>query len=178
MTLKNTTEDGFLVVGEFFPGFAQNTICSTDNNDFVQNYCSEELIPTANVLEHALSFGTCNCLIENSIDSMIFPNGSMFNLNYPQGSVLRPCDYQFTERTLKETNNRIEVILVVDRKHMNLDLQPAYQKMRIISVLDGDPLPGMQRKYRTSFLLSRHRDNPVMILPSKTFFCDAGLIAC
>jgi len=82
------------------------------------------------------------------------------------------------ERTLKETNNRIEVILVVDRKHMNLDLQPAYQKMRIISVLDGDPLPGMQRKYRTSFLLSRHRDNPVMILPSKTFFCDAGLIAC
>ena len=101
MTLKNTTEDGFLVVGEFSPGFAQNTIYSIDNNDFVQNYCSEELILTANVLEHAFSFGTRKCVIENSIDCMTFPDGSMFNLNYPQGSVLRPRDYQIMERTLK-----------------------------------------------------------------------------
>lgn len=102
-------------------------------------------------LAHVLPFRTNSYVVDELIDWDDVPNDPIFQLTFPQPGML-------DERDLDEVTSLVQagasgpLQVVVDRIRRRLNPHPAGQLEHNVPRLDGQPLPGLQHKYRETVL--------------------------
>ncbi len=99
-----------------------------------------------------LPFRVNEYVIRQLIDWSAAPDDPLFRLVFPQPGMLRP--HQLSEMLgLVRSGAPAEVVAWTARKiQLELNVHPAGQKVYNVPRLDGEPLPGLQHKYRETVL--------------------------
>ena len=107
-------------------------------------------------------------VIDELIDWTNVPEDPIFQMTFPQRGMLDPM--QLTELTDLITRNAPDDILnaTVRRIQNGLNPHPAGQVELNVPMVNGDPLPGMQHKYRET----------VLFFPSQGQTCHAYCSYC
>jgi KamA family protein len=113
-------------------------------------------------------FRVNNYVVEDLIDWSRVPDDPMFQLTFPQEEMLDRGDF-LRMVDLIESGSSEEVIQGVAREiQYRQNPHPADQMDLNIPILDGEPLPGMQHKYRET----------VLFFPSQGQTCHAYCTYC
>ncbi len=113
---------------------------------------SEERLIEMEVVSNVLPFKTNNYVVEQLIDWDSVPNDPIFNLTFPRKEMLLPHHYEEMEKLIKEKADPKLIKETADRIRMQLNPHPAGQVEHNVPVLNGEPLPGIQHKYRETML--------------------------
>ncbi|KPJ79627.1 MAG: lysine 2,3-aminomutase [Gammaproteobacteria bacterium SG8_30] len=101
---------------------------------------------------HVLPFRTNRYVVDELIDWDNVPDDPMFQLTFPQPGMLEPSDLAHVMTLLREGAARADIRGVADRIRLKLNPHPAGQLEQNVPDLDGEPLPGLQHKYRETLL--------------------------
>ena len=99
-----------------------------------------------------LPFRVNSYVVEELIDWDRVPDDPMFQLTFPQAEMLEPDALARMRDLLRRDAPDGEVREVVRGIQADLDPHPACQHDLNVPRLDGEPLPGMQHKYRETVL--------------------------
>jgi KamA family protein len=128
----------------------------------------EELRWNIQVVGHVLPFKSNRYVIDHLIDWDDVPNDAMFRLTFPQREMLDPVHFDHMAQTLDAGADAKEIKRVADEIRMTLNPHPAGQMEHNVPRLDGQPLNGMQHKYRET----------VLFFPSQGQTCHAYCTFC
>lgn len=120
------------------------------------------------VVAHVLPFKTNNFVIDHLIDWNRVPDDPLFVLTFPQRGMLRPEHYDEIADLVRGGAEPAVVKSTANRIRMLLNPHPAGQVSHNIPTLDGEPLDGMQHKYRET----------VLFFPSQGQTCHAYCSFC
>ncbi|MFX0115908.1 MAG: KamA family radical SAM protein, partial [Candidatus Hodarchaeota archaeon] len=168
MTVEKIYADDITINEEFKSVYAAYSLHNFEKIPQIQEYCSEELIHAMKVVGHVLPFKTNNYVIENLIDWENAPNDPIFMLNFPHKAMLLPHHYKLMEKILEETHDHARIKQLANQIREQLNPQPAGQTTYNIPMLNGEPLPGMQHKYRET----------ILFFPSEGQTCHAYCTFC
>ncbi|MGI6407851.1 MAG: KamA family radical SAM protein [Thiopseudomonas sp.] len=104
------------------------------------------------VVANVLPFRVNQYVIDELIDWTNIPADPIFQLTFPQRGMLAPEDYDRMADVLQREAERSEVQAVANEIREKLNPHPAGQQEMNVPMLDGEPLPGMQHKYRETVL--------------------------
>jgi L-lysine 2,3-aminomutase len=77
----------------------------------------------------------------------------MFKLSIPQPEMLQVDDLNLILATMKQPNtSRVEIRAISESIRERMNPHPAGQKEENVPRLDGEPVPGLQHKYRETVL--------------------------
>jgi KamA family protein len=115
-----------------------------------------------------LPFRTNSYVTDELIDWDEIPGDPMFQLTFPQPGMLEQADLGRMVSLLRggATSNRIKA--AANEIRLKLNPHPAGQLQHNVPRLDGEPLPGMQHKYRDT----------VLFFPSRGQTCHAYCTYC
>ena len=104
------------------------------------------------IISLVLPFRTNTYLIENLIDWRRVPDDPIFQLTFPQRGMIEDDEYRRLRSLVESEAPREQIKAEVHRIRLELNPHPAGQMSHNIPMLDGEPLPGMQHKYRETVL--------------------------
>ena len=112
----------------------------------------EDLRQAVEVVGQVLPFRTNQYVLDTLIDWSRVPDDPIFQLVFPQRSMLEPIDYDAVRTMLEEGASPEELSAEVNRIRLALNPHPAGQLTHNVPALDGRPLQGLQHKYRETVL--------------------------
>lgn len=129
---------------------------------------SEALKFDIEVVGHVLPFKANNFVVDHLIDWENVPDDPLFVLTFPQRGMLKPAHYAEMAELLKSGAVNGELKAAAERIRLQLNPHPAGQVSHNIPSLEGEPLDGMQHKYRET----------VLFFPSQGQTCHAYCSFC
>ena len=115
-----------------------------------------------------LPFRVNNYVVEELIDWDDVPCDPMFQLTFPQEGMLSPEDFECIRSLLNRQASSEEIDQEVRQIRLGLNPHPAGQMDLNVPLMDGEPLSGMQHKYRET----------VLFFPSQGQTCHAYCTYC
>jgi KamA family protein len=120
------------------------------------------------VVGSVLPFKTNNYVCEQLIDWDAVPDDPMFQLTFPQRGMLSDDDYQTVADLVRAGAPREQVKAAAETIQRRLNPHPSGQATDNVPMLDGEPIPGIQHKYRET----------VLFFPSQSQTCHAYCTYC
>lgn len=120
------------------------------------------------VVGHVLPFKTNNFVVDHLIDWSNVPDDPLFVLTFPQRAMLIPEHYEEIANLVRGGAEPAVIKEAANRIRMLLNPHPAGQISHNIPTLEGEPLDGMQHKYRET----------VLFFPSQGQTCHAYCSFC
>lgn len=120
------------------------------------------------VVGHVLPFKANNFVVDHLIDWEQAPSDPLFVLTFPQRDMLLPHHYEEMATLLKSGADNATLKEAANRIRLQLNPHPAGQVSHNIPSLEGEPLDGMQHKYRET----------VLFFPSQGQTCHAYCSFC
>lgn len=111
-----------------------------------------ELRESIRVVGSVFPFRTNTYVTGNLIDWSRVPEDPLFQLTFPQREMLEEEDYQLIRSLRRSQENRAELRDTVESIRVQLNPQPAGQLSHNVPELDGQPVDGIQHKYRETVL--------------------------
>ncbi|MHC5019065.1 MAG: KamA family radical SAM protein [Planctomycetota bacterium] len=99
-----------------------------------------------------LPFKLNNYVLEELIDWSRIPHDPIYQLTVPQREMLAPADFARMVELVRRDAPAAELRSAASEIRARLNPHPAGQKTLNVPHLDGEPLPGMQHKYRETVL--------------------------
>jgi KamA family protein len=128
----------------------------------------KELREAIEVVSAVLPFRTNNYVVEELIDWRRVPDDPMYQLTFPQRGMLSDEDYETVAELIRTDAPREALDAEVNQIRLALNPHPAGQMTHNVPHLNGEPLPGMQHKYRET----------VLFFPSNGQTCHAYCTFC
>ena len=97
-------------------------------------------------------FRVNNYVVEELIDWSNWQDDPIFNLTFPQRGMLDDADFQLLYERLRRGDQQGGLARLVRRIRRKLNPHPAGQIDLNVPYLNGEPLPGLQHKYRETVL--------------------------
>lgn len=129
---------------------------------------SEEQRFEMRVVANVLPFRVNQYVIDELIDWSQVPHDPIFQLTFPQRGMLPPEDYDRMADALRRDADRAEITQLARQIQAGLNPHPAGQQEMNVPTLDGEPLSGMQHKYRET----------VLFFPSQGQVCHSYCTFC
>jgi len=129
---------------------------------------TEEQRFTMRVVAQVLPFRVNQYVIDELIDWDQVPNDPIFQLTFPQKGMLQPEDYERMAEAMRNNADRAEIKKLAREIQASLNPHPAGQQEMNVPMLDGEPLAGVQHKYRET----------VLFFPSQGQVCHAYCTFC
>lgn len=104
------------------------------------------------VIASVLPFRVNEYVINELIDWSNIPNDPIFQLTFPQRGMLLDEDYEAMADAHRREAPRAEIQALAREIQARLNPHPAGQQELNVPTLDGEPLEGMQHKYRETVL--------------------------
>ena len=120
------------------------------------------------VVGHVLPFKANNFVVDHLIDWDNVPDDPIFVLTFPQRDMLQPQHYEEMAALLKQGADKATLKAAADRIRLQLNPHPAGQLDHNVPVFRGEPLHGVQHKYRQT----------VLFFPSQGQTCHAYCTFC
>jgi KamA family protein len=117
---------------------------------------------------HVFPFKTNNYVVDELVDWDNIPRDPLFVLNFPQEGMLRPEHFGAMAHLMRSGAGRTEITDAANAIRWQLDPHPSSQMDKNVPHLDGEPLPGIQHKYRQT----------VLFFPSQGQTCHAYCTFC
>jgi len=129
---------------------------------------SETIKSDIEVVGQVLPFKTNNFVVDTLIDWTRVPDDPLFVLNFPQRGMLLPEHYAEIAGLVKGGAEPAVIRDAANRIRLQLNPHPAGQISHNIPTLEGEPLDGIQHKYRET----------VLFFPSQGQTCHAYCSFC
>ncbi|HSH28642.1 MAG TPA: hypothetical protein VK971_01945 [Thiohalobacter sp.] len=120
------------------------------------------------VVANVLPFRVNRYVIDELIDWERVPEDPVFQLTFPQPGMLDEADFNRMAAVLRKGGERAEVKAVAREIQAGLNPHPAGQQEMNVPQLHGQPLPGVQHKYRET----------VLFFPSQGQVCHSYCTFC
>lgn len=120
------------------------------------------------VVSNVLPFRVNDYVINELIDWDNIPNDPVFQLTFPQRGMLDPKDFDRMADLLKSGADRKQISALAKEIQAGLNPHPAGQQEMNVPMLNGQPLEGMQHKYRET----------VLFFPSQGQVCHSYCTFC
>lgn len=120
------------------------------------------------VVSNVLPFRVNDYVINELIDWNNIPDDPVFQLTFPQRGMLDPKDFDRMAELLKSGADRKQVNALAKEIQAGLNPHPAGQQEMNVPMLNGQPLEGMQHKYRET----------VLFFPSQGQVCHSYCTFC
>ncbi|HEX5515735.1 MAG TPA: lysine 2,3-aminomutase [Gammaproteobacteria bacterium] len=120
------------------------------------------------VVANVLPFRVNQYVIDELIDWDRVPHDPIFQLTFPQQGMLPPEDFDRMADALRRATDRTEITQLAREIQAGLNPHPAGQQELNVPMLDGQPLLGMQHKYRET----------VLFFPSQGQVCHSYCTFC
>lgn len=120
------------------------------------------------VVSLVLPFRTNAYVMEELIDWDCVPDDPMYQLTFPQRGMLNEEDYAVLAGLLRKKAPQERIDAEVNRVRFDLNPHPAGQMTHNVPMLDGEPVNGLQHKYRET----------VLFFPSQGQTCHAYCTFC
>lgn len=130
-------------------------------------FLPEETRKEIEIVSRVLPFKTNNYVTDYLIDWENYANDPVFILNFPNRGMLRENDYQKVKWAWENNVRGTEFQNIVNKVRLSLNPHPANQQSNVPK-LNGQPLKGMQHKYR----------DIVLFFPSQGQTCHAHCTFC
>lgn len=104
------------------------------------------------VVAKVLPFRVNRYVIDELIDWERVPEDPVFQLSFPQPGMLREEDFTRMADAMRNGADRKALQVIAADIRAGLNPHPAGQQQLNVPLLDGQPLPGMQHKYRETVL--------------------------
>ncbi|MCA1767398.1 MAG: lysine 2,3-aminomutase [Idiomarina sp.] len=104
------------------------------------------------VVANVLPFRVNEYVFNELIDWENVPNDPLFQLTFPQKDMLEPSAYQRMADLMSGKHTTNEVFDLATQLRDEMNPHPAGQMQMNVPHVDGEPLPGMQHKYRETVL--------------------------
>lgn len=111
-----------------------------------------ELLLGMKAVSAVLPFRVNNYVIEDLIDWGNIPADPIFQLTFPQPGMLAEHDFARMRDLVASGASRETITQAAREIQHRLNPHPAGQKQLNVPMLDGEPVPGMQHKYRETVL--------------------------
>lgn len=129
---------------------------------------SEEQRFNMRVVANVLPFRVNQYVIDELIDWNDIPNDPIFQLTFPQPGMLHEADFKRMADALRAEKPRDEIKAIAREIQAGLNPHPAGQQELNVPMLNGEPLPGIQHKYRET----------VLFFPSQGQVCHSYCTFC
>jgi KamA family protein len=129
---------------------------------------SDELREAVQVVARVLPFRTNQYVMNELIDWTNIPDDPIYRLTFPHGDMLHAEEYQRLRDLVLVKKDELEIEREVRRIRMRMNPHPAGQMTHNVPVLNGQPLPGLQHKYKQT----------VLFFPSSGQTCHAYCTFC
>ena len=104
------------------------------------------------VVANVLPFRVNPYVLDQLIDWDNIPADPIFQLTFPQTGMLAPTDFERMAELIKAKADRKLIKATADDIRLGLNPHPAGQQALNVPTLDGEPVSGMQHKYRETVL--------------------------
>ncbi len=129
---------------------------------------TEQQLIDIEVVGNVLPFKVNNFVIERLIEWDKVPDDPMFKLTFPQKDMLQTEHYDEIAALLKQGADKAVIKEAANRIRMLLNPHPAGQADHNVPMLNGEPLHGVQHKYKQT----------VLFFPSQGQTCHAYCTFC
>lgn len=120
------------------------------------------------VVANVLPFRVNEYVFNELIDWENVPNDPLFQLTFPQKDMLEPSAYQRMADLMSGKHTTNEVFDLATQLRDEMNPHPAGQMQMNVPHVDGEPLPGMQHKYRET----------VLFFPAQGQYCHSYCTFC
>lgn len=136
-------------VGERYRAIGRSTVRQTPQWSRLTPEQQEAVM----VVSLVLPFRTNAYVMNELIDWANIPEDPIFQLTFPQRGMLPDDDYEALAAHVRRGADRDpEVEAIVRRIHERLNPHPAGQRSHNVPMVDGEPIAGVQHKYRETVL--------------------------
>ncbi|MCL7960290.1 MAG: lysine 2,3-aminomutase [marine benthic group bacterium] len=104
------------------------------------------------VVAHVFPFRANNYVVEELIDWSRVPDDPIFRLTFPQRDMLKPAEFGALASAVRQ-DARTEIARIVASIRGRLNPHPAGQADDNVPLLHGEPVAGIQHKYRETALV-------------------------
>ncbi|MEX3955437.1 KamA family radical SAM protein [Trinickia sp. EG282A] len=129
---------------------------------------STELREAVQVVSRVLPFRTNQYVMEELIDWTNIPDDPIYRLTFPHQDMLSPAEYSHLRDLVLEKKEEAAIEEAVRAIRMRMNPHPAGQMTHNVPFLDGQPLSGLQHKYKET----------VLFFPSAGQTCHAYCTFC
>jgi KamA family protein len=129
---------------------------------------SEDLREAVQVISHVLPFRTNQYVMNELIDWSNVPDDPIYRLVFPHRDMLKADEYERLRKLVMVTKDEIEIEKEVRRIRMRMNPHPAGQMTHNVPMLNGQPVRGLQHKYKQT----------VLFFPSSGQTCHAYCTFC
>lgn len=141
--------------------------CDIDKLPQMQNLRASDRF-AIEVASMVFPFRTNNYIAEELIDWNNIPDDPIFRLTFPQKEMLLDNDFEILAQLLIDERPKDEIKLAANKIRQKLNPHPAGQLTANVPILDSEPVPGVQHKYRET----------VLVFPSAGQTCHAYCTFC
>ena len=120
------------------------------------------------VVAHVLPFRVNNYVLDELVDWDAAPDDPMFNLAFHRREMLSPRQFDMVDRALRPGAPAAELREAVRRVRLDMNPHPSGQLTHNVPLLDDEPVPGVQHKYRET----------VLVFPAKGQTCFSYCTFC
>lgn len=128
----------------------------------------EEMLFEMKVVANVLPFRVNEYVFNELIDWDKVPNDPVFQLVFPQRDMIDPHAYDRMADLMKRGGNTKEIFELAETLRAEMNPHPAGQTEMNVPTIDGEPLEGMQHKYRET----------VLFFPSQGQYCHSYCTFC
>jgi len=104
------------------------------------------------VVSKVLPFRINDHVVETLIDWARIPDDPIYRIVFPAREMLDPADFDKMSDLLRSRASKQRIRALAADIHRRLNPHPSEQRERNVPVMDGEPLTGIQHKYRETVL--------------------------
>lgn len=120
------------------------------------------------VVAHVLPFRVNDYVLDELVDWDAAPDDPMFNLAFHRREMLSPRQFDMVDHALRPGAPAAELREAVRRVRLEMNPHPSGQLTHNVPLLDDEPVPGVQHKYRET----------VLVFPAKGQTCFSYCTFC
>ncbi|RUO31469.1 lysine 2,3-aminomutase [Aliidiomarina sedimenti] len=128
----------------------------------------KEMLFEMKVVANVLPFRVNEYVFNELIDWDKVPNDPVFQLVFPQREMIDPSAYDRMADLMKQGGSTQEIFELAEQLRAEMNPHPAGQVEMNVPTIDGEPLRGMQHKYRET----------VLFFPSQGQYCHSYCTFC
>jgi len=113
---------------------------------------SRERLFDIEVVSKVLPFRVNDHVVETLIDWARVPDDPIYRLAFPAKEMLDPADFDEMADLLRSSASKRRIRALAAEIHRRLNPHPSEQRERNVPFMDGEPLNGIQHKYRETVL--------------------------
>lgn len=127
-----------------------------------------EMLFEMKVVANVLPFRVNEYVFNELIDWDKVPNDPVFQLVFPQREMIAPAAYDRMAELMRSGGSTQEIFQLAEALRAEMNPHPAGQTEMNVPTIDGEPLEGMQHKYRET----------VLFFPSQGQYCHSYCTFC